>query len=158
MSQRPPSPASQSVGRVARQIYAFDIWDLKNLWDPLPSPVSPFPVQHTVLGSLYQHQRTAISSFSGAERKVLFLGRHAIEFWECLSFIKAQHGEESSCQFSTLPLTFAIRGPGHPITRTHLSASLKFSPLKHHFLRILGSNSSATSYSNTLPNSPARWL
>lgn len=151
--------------------YSFDVWDLQNLWRPSSHPHHrPLVLQNNVHESLLRETKY-IEGSERANRRVLILGQHAVPFWECFSTISArfssndrvtcrfhietyEHDETYSstvkCDFTALPVNFitsleSADGSNPNNTRQKVHHGFNFSPLKHHFLLILASESSATS-------------
>ena len=77
--------------------YTFDLWDLQNLWTPSSlSRVRPFFLQNNVLESLlrFSASGSGIGKYMGTTRQRLFLGPHAIPFWECISSMESSYGTD----------------------------------------------------------------
>lgn len=85
--------------------YTFDLWDLQNLWTPSSlSQVRPFIIQNNVLESLlrFSASGSGIGKYMGATRQRLFLGPHAIPFWECVSSMQSFYGEDGRLESKLL--------------------------------------------------------
>lgn len=80
------------------QTRTLNVWDVQNLWSPsLNHKSCPLYVQ-TNLKEKFVDGHHKLRESIHSSRRVLFFGRHTMEYWECISTVQTRFGSDGRAE------------------------------------------------------------